>query len=321
MNQLLNSSRRTFLARSSATAIVAALPRLARPLLAEQAKAGLTVAQMRAGGATAKIDILRLRGGLNILAGSGGNIVVLPGKDGKVAVDSGYATSQAQIEAALHSLSDDPHRHLINTHWHYDHTDGNAWMHRAGATIIALERTRFRMSRRQIIPAFEAVLPPSPTDALPTITFPTARTFALNGEVIHLRRYTPAHTDTDTSVFFARANLLHTGDTWFNGYYPFIDYNSGGSIRGMIAASSENLALANNETIVVPGHGAPGNRQQLLEFDRMLRSVLDRVSHLKRSGQTLDAVIAIKPTAKWDSAWGNGFISPDLFTQLVYQGV
>jgi glyoxylase-like metal-dependent hydrolase (beta-lactamase superfamily II) len=313
-NDKFTISRRSFLIESAAAALFSA----SRPLFAQ--KASITAAQMRAGGATAKITTLPIQGGLSVLMGSGGNIIVLPGREGKVAIDSGYATSQRQITAALAALSAEPLRHLINTHWHYDHTDGNEWMHAAGATIIAHEETQFRMSTDQAIPAFDAVLPPSPEGALPTVVFAIAHNVNVNGEVIRLKRYTPAHTDTDTSVFFEHSNVLHTGDTWFNGYYPFIDYDSGGSIRGLLAASNENLALADNQTVVVPGHGEVGRRQDLVEFHEMVATVHDRVATLKKSGCSLDAAIAAKPTARFDKKWGGGFITAGLFTHLVYRG-
>jgi len=256
-----------------------------------------------------------------MLMGAGGNILAFPGADGMLAVDSGFVTSRPQIAGALSALSADPLRHLINTHCHFDHTGGNEWMHRAGATIVAHENTRVRMSSRQEIPAFDAVVPPSPAGALPAIVFAHSRTVAVNGELIQLQRYTPAHTDTDISVFFSKANVLHTGDTWFNGFYPFIDYDGGGSVRGILAASSENLALADSRTIVVPGHGEAGNRQSLIDFHEMLLAVHEKVAALKRSGHPLDAVIAAKPTLPFDGEWGSGLISPDLFTSLVYRGV
>jgi glyoxylase-like metal-dependent hydrolase (beta-lactamase superfamily II) len=311
-------SRRSFLKTTAAASVALAL---SKSQFASAQKASITVAQMRASGATAKISILPVRNELRVLMGSGGNILVLPGADGQLAVDSGYATSRNQIAQALSTISGKPLRHLINTHWHYDHTDGNEWMHQAGGTIVAQERTRVRMSSRQEIPAFDAVLPPSPSGALPTVVFAQSHTVAVNGDLIRLLRYTPAHTDTDISVFFTKANVLHTGDTWFNGYYPFIDYNSGGSIKGLLAASKENLALADGRTIVIPGHGGVGSRQNLVEFDEMLMAIHDKVVTLKRSGDSLAAVVAAQPTLQFDAKWGGGFITPELFVDLIYRGI
>jgi glyoxylase-like metal-dependent hydrolase (beta-lactamase superfamily II) len=312
-------SRRAFVGRLAATAVVTALPSCARPL--SDQKSLVTAAQLRADGAKAKITTLPVRNDVKVLMGAGGNILVLPGPDGKLAIDSGYATAQTQIADALAALSAEPLRHLINTHWHFDHTDGNEWMHEAGGTITAQEKTRQRMSSRQAIPAFDVVLPASPAGALPTIVFAKTHGVKVNGELVQLRRYTPAHTDTDISVFFTHANVLHTGDTWFNGYYPFIDYNSGGSIKGLLAAATENLSLADGQTVVVPGHGEIGSRKDLDEFHEMLLTIHDNVNALKKSGHSLEMTIAAKPTAKFDAKWGGGFIAPSFFTELVYEGV
>jgi glyoxylase-like metal-dependent hydrolase (beta-lactamase superfamily II) len=311
-------SRRDFL--KTAAAATAGVAFFGQERSASAQKAAITAAQMRAAGTTAKITVLPLRAGVSVLMGSGGNILVTSGPDDKLAIDSGYATSQPQIERALSSVSAEPLRHLINTHWHYDHTDGNEWMHKAGAQIIAQTKTRTRMSSRQVIPAFEAVLLPSPAGALPTTVFEETETVRINGSGIQLRRYTPAHTDTDISVFFPEANVLHTGDTWFNGYYPFIDYDSGGSIQGLLTAATENLSLVDEKTIVVPGHGEVGSRRDLVEFREMLDSVHDKVAAQKKVGKPLTDVIASKPTSEFDAKWGGGFIAPELLVGLVYRG-
>jgi glyoxylase-like metal-dependent hydrolase (beta-lactamase superfamily II) len=236
-------------------------------------------------------------------------------------VDSGYATSEGQIRAALDQISSEPLRHLVNTHWHFDHTDGNQWMHLAGARIVAQLQTRVRMSSTQSIPEFDAYLEPSPTAALPEILFSERYALSVDDEIILLRRYTPAHTDSDISVFMERANVLQTGDTWFNGYYPFIDYNSGGSIDGLVAASKQNLQLADDQTVIVPGHGNVGYRQDLVKFHEMLSATREAVLALKRTGRSVEAVVAARPTAEFDADWGGGFIGPDLFTRLIHRGV
>jgi glyoxylase-like metal-dependent hydrolase (beta-lactamase superfamily II) len=311
-------SRRDFVRGIAGTAVMSVLP-IQSPTRYTQ-KSSITAAQMRAGGATAKISVVQVRNNVRALMGSGGNILVLPGADGKISVDTGFATSRTQITEALAAISPEPLRHVIDTHWHFDQTDGNEWMHEAGATIIAQEKVRARMSCHQTIPAFDAVLSPSPAAALPTILFAQTHKLALNGEVIQLRRLTQAHTDTDVSVFFTNANVLHAGDTFFNGYYPFIDYDSGGSIAGLLAASKENLSAVDEKSIVVPGHGELGTRKDLVEFDEMIVAIHGRVKELKKSGRSLDEVIAAKPTAKFDAKWGGGFISPSFVTELVFVG-
>lgn len=315
----MSVTRRSFVQRSLIASAASLLLPFRSMLWAQ--KAAITAAQMRADGAHAKIITKRLRNQVLVLIGSGGNILVLSGKEGKLAVDSGYATSESQIRAALEQISSEPLRHLVNTHWHYDHTDGNQWMHLAGARIVAQAQTRVRMSSTQSIPEFDAYLEPSPRAALPETVFSANHTLSVDGETIHLRRYTPAHTDSDISVFMEHANVLHTGDTWFNGYYPFIDYNSGGSIDGLVAASGENLKLADGQTIVVPGHGEIGNREDLVKFHQMLSATREAVLALKRTGRSVEAVVDARPTAEFDAAWGGGFIGPDLFTRLIYRGV
>ena len=320
MNQsIFTTSRRLFITGSLMTVASSVLPSMDTKLFAQ--KASLTGAEFRASGKTAKILARRLRSNISTLTGSGGNIIVLPGADGTLTVDSGLATSRTQIRAALDAISPGPARYLLNTHWHFDHTDGNEWMHLAGATIVAHENTRKRMSVRQSIPAFSIVFEPSPAAALPAVVFTQSRELKLNGETILMKRYTPAHTDSDVSVFFENANVIHTGDTWFSGYYPFIDYDSGGSIDGLVAASSENLERTDAQTLVVPGHGEIGSRTNLVAFHEMLVDVRGRISALKSKGLSLPATIAAKPTEKYDKSLAGGFVSPDLFTRLVYRGV
>jgi glyoxylase-like metal-dependent hydrolase (beta-lactamase superfamily II) len=284
-------------------------------------EANVTTAQMRAGGRLATLTIEPLRKNISLISGSGGNILVLPGEDGKLVVDSGLATSRIQMSRVLQSLSADPLRVLINTHWHFDHTDGNEWMHSAGATIFAHEKTLTRMQHRQFIPEFEGVYPPSPSGALPTVTFQRTRTLNANGHRITLTRYTPAHTETDISVFFADADVLHAGDSFFSRFYPFIDYNSGGNIDGMITACRETMSLIGPSTILVGGHGPAGGRNDLVAFEQMLVEVRGKIATLKQAGASAKEAIARRPTAPFDEKWGNGFVSPELFTSLVYRGV
>lgn len=280
-----------------------------------------TAEQMLSTGVNAELALKSLRDGVTAIMGSGANIAVLDSSEGKLMVDSGFAVSKPEITRALSSLSASPVRHLLNTHWHFDHTDGNEWIHAEGASIIAHKQTRVRMEQSQAIPEFQAEFSPAPPEALPSILFQDDLNVRFGGESIHLRRYTPAHTDTDISVYFERADILHTGDTWFNGIYPFTDYNSGGTIDGMIAASEENLALAGPETLIVCGHGDIGSRNDLVEYHEMLVTVRSRVATLKASGATLEEVLANRPTASFDPTRADGFVPPELFVSLVYRGL
>ena len=223
---------------------------------------------------------------------------------------------------ALDSLSNDPITHLINTHWHFDHADGNTWLHEIGAKIIAQDNTRKYLSQVQRVEDWDYNFLALPASGLPTDVFTRERTLKLNNTSIGLTYYGPAHTDSDISVTFAEADVVHVGDTFWNGIYPFIDYSTGGSIDGMIAASEANLAATTDETIIIPGHGKPvSNRTELRAFRDMLVGVRENVAKLKKQGRTRDETVAAKPTALFDAVWGHFVIDPGFFTRLVYEGV
>src|SRR5262249_15810947 len=160
-----------------------------------------------------------------VLQGSGGNIAVLTGRDGKLLVDAGIAASRPGITEALDSLNSDPVKHLVNTHWHFDHTDGNQWLHSIGAQTTAHKNTRKHLSETTRVEAWNFTFPPSPDGALPTKVFKKEQKLHLNATPLALEYYGPSHTDSDISVYFADADVLHVGDTWWNGHFPFIDYN------------------------------------------------------------------------------------------------
>lgn len=270
---------------------------------------------------TASITTQSLRGNVCALLGSGGNIGVLSGADGKLLVDAGYSTSRTKIAEALGKLGSEPIRHLINTHWHFDHTDGNEWMHVDGAEILAHENTRKHLSTTTRVDAWDFTFPPSPTGAIPTEVIAEEKTIRFNNTTVILACYGPSHTDGDLSAYFVEADVLHCGDTWWNGHYPFIDYSTGGHINGMIKAAEANLARVSEKTIVIPGHGKIGGKAELSEYRDMLVTIRDRVAALKKEGKTLEQAIAAKVTAAYDQKWATSFLTGDVFTKLVYQGV
>ena len=276
---------------------------------------------IRNAAATAKINVTKLRSNVSVLEGSGGNIVVLTGRDGKVLVDAGITASRSQITEALATLSDDPVKHLINTHWHFDHTDGNEWVHSVGAEITAHENTLKHLSTTTRVEGWNFTFPPAPVGALPTKLFATEETLHLNGATLALKYYPPAHTDSDISIEFTDADIIDVADTWWNGYFPFIDYSTGGSIDGAIGAAAANVARVTDKTIIIPGHGPVGNKSQLVAFHDMLVSVREKVSTLKQQGRSLAEVVAAKPTADYDAKWGGFVIDGNTFTALVYAGV
>jgi glyoxylase-like metal-dependent hydrolase (beta-lactamase superfamily II) len=310
-------SRRHFLATAG---VVAVGVWVAPQRIIAQHEGDKLVQQIRAAAATADIIVQPLRGNISALLGSGGNIAVLAGPDGKLLIDAGIPGTRVKIAKALESISADPLGHLINTHWHFDHTDGNEWLHAAGAMILAHENTRKHLATATRVEDWNFTFPPSPPGALPTDTFTDDRTLQLNGTAIALKHYPPAHTDSDISVRFVDADVFHTGDTWWNGHYPFVDYSTGGSIDGTIRAAEANIANVSSSTIVIPGHGPVGDRSGLIEFRDMLTAVHSKISAMKKQGMSLSEVIAAKPTAAFDPKWGN-LVPPNLFTRLVYIGL
>ena len=309
-------SRRRFIA--SAGILTAAAWLSPQHLLAEGENI-VVAARKRA--ETANITVQALRGNVSALIGSGGHIAVLAGRDGKVIIDSGYATSRARITDALAKIDPGPINHLVNTHWHFDHTDGNEWMHSEGATILAHENTRKHLSTTTRVEGWDFTFPPSPAGAIPNEVFDKEKTLYLNSTTIALSYYGPSHTAGDVSAYFVEAEVFHAGDTWWNGHYPFIDYSTGGNIKGMIRAADANLAKVTEKTIVIRGHGKIGGKPEMTEYRDMLINIYDRVAALKKEGKSLEEIIATKPTAAYDSKWAGSFITGDVFTKLVYAGV
>jgi glyoxylase-like metal-dependent hydrolase (beta-lactamase superfamily II) len=254
--------------------------------------------------------------------GPGGNIAVLTGPDGKLLVDAEIITARPNVSKALASINADPIKQLINTHWHFDHTGGNEWVHEAGASILAHENTRKHLSQPTRVEGnWQYTFPAALAGAMPSTVFKDEHTLHVNNTTLKLKHYSPAHTDSDISVYFSEADILHTGDTFWNRDYPFIDYGTGGSIDGQIRAAEANIAKVTDKTIVIPGHGAVGGKADLILFRDVLVEIRDKVAALKKQGRSLPEVIAAKPSARYDAVWGNLFQNPSNFVALVYQGV
>lgn len=309
-------SRRNFIALAGAAAAAIAFD--PRSVFAESK--GI-VSTMIDEASKAAITTYPLRRNISVLEGSGGNIAVLTGKDGKLLVDSGFSVSQPRIVEALNQLSSDPIAQLVNTHWHTDHTDGNAWVHDAGARITAHLNTKKHLCTSTRVEGWEWTFPAAPSGAVPSLVFNDEHRLLHNDTNIRLKYYGPAHTDSDVSVIFEEADIVHVGDTWWNGIYPFIDYSTNGSIDGMIRAIEQNLRAIADRTIVIPGHGPVGNKAGLTEFRDMLVTTRNNVAMLKKQGKSLSETVAAKPTAAYDAKYGQFLISPVFFTALVYSGV
>lgn len=268
-----------------------------------------------------QIGTVRVADGLYMLTGSGGNIGVSVGADGVVVIDDQFAALVDRIRAAIAEVSDKPVRLVLNTHWHFDHTGGNELLAGGGALVIAHENVRKRMSAGQFNEFFQSETPPSPAGALPVVTFTSDVTLHLNGQTIEIEHVPTAHTDGDAIVWFRELNAVHMGDTYFNGYYPFIDFGSDGNIRGMVAAVEHALERMDANTQVIPGHGPLSNAAELSTYHDMLKAVTERMEALMAQGKDVEAIVAAKPTAAFDAEWGDGFIKPDDWVRLVHRGM
>jgi cyclase len=285
------------------------------------------LADMRARFNAAPLETQRLGEDVTMLSGPGGSVVVLNGPDGKFVVDTFVAPAWPRLKKALDDLGNAPVKCLIDTHWHFDHTDNNAPLHAAGATILAHENTKKRMSEAHDLPVLyrgpDGALAglhfdPSPVQALPQQTFAASYKLEANGETLALEHVAAAHTDTDIYVHFEKANVIQMGDLFFNGMYPYIDPSTGGKITGTIAAADKILSLADNDTKVVAGHGPLGNKADLTRFRDMLVTTRDRVEKLKSAGKSAQEAVAEKPFADLEDIWGKGIINGDQFVQVVY---
>jgi cyclase len=285
------------------------------------------LAMMRAKFNAVSMETQKLADNVTMFGGPGGAVTVLNGPDGKFVVDTFVAPAWPRLEEALDGLGSAPVKYVIDTHWHFDHTDNNAHLHATGATVLAHENTTKRMSEPHDLPVLyrgadgalaSLHFDPSPAEALPQQTFATGYQLRANGETLALQHVAPAHTDSDIYVHFQNANVISMGDLFFNGMYPYIDPGTGGSIDGMIAAADKVLSLADNHTKIVAGHGPLGNRADLMKSRDMLITSRDRVQKLKSAGKSALEAVAGKPFADLDAIWGTGIINGDQYVQIVY---
>jgi cyclase len=285
------------------------------------------LADMRARFNAAPLKTQRLGEDVTMFSGPGGSVVVLNGPDGKFVVDTFVAPAWPRLKEALDGLGKAPVKCVINTHWHFDHTDNNAPLHADGAMVLAHENTKKRMSEPHDLPvlyrAADGTLAglhfdPSPAEALPQQTFAASHKLQANGETLALQHVAPAHTDSDIYVHFQNANVIQMGDLFFNGMYPYIDPGTGGKITGMITAADNILSLADNDTKIVAGHGPIGNKADLTKSRDMLITSCDRVRKLKSAGKSALEAVTEKPFADLDPAWGKDIINSDQWVQIVY---
>jgi cyclase len=285
------------------------------------------LASMRAKFNAVPMETQELADNVTMFDGPGGAVTVLNGPEGKFIVDTFVAPAWPRLKEALDGLGSAPVQYVIDTHWHFDHTDNNAHLQAAGATVLAHENTKKRMSEPHDLPVLyrgaDGALAglhfdPSPAEALPQQTFTDNYKLQANGETLALQHVAPAHTDSDIYVHFQKANVISMGDLFFNGMYPYIDPGTGGTINGMIAAADKILSFADNSTKIVAGHGPLGNKADLTKSRDMLIASRDRVQKLKSAGKSAEEAVAEKTFADLDPAWGNGIINGEQWVQIVY---
>jgi len=267
------------------------------------------------------IRIQELAPGLQLLAGPGGNIAAIVEPDGVALIDSSVPPKAAELKAAVGRLSDRPVRFLLNTHWHFDHTGGNEIFGQSGTVIVAHHNCRKRLATEQTIAFLDVKFPPSPKPALPVVTFGDTGTVHHGDTVIEAVYIPSAHTDTDAVYRLSRFDVVHTGDLFFNGFYPLIDYSTGGDLEGWIVGLKKVLEMAGPKTQIIPGHGPMAKKADLAVFRDMLTQVRDRIKPLVEKGKSLEEVIAAKPTQPLDDKWGKGALTPDVFVQMIYEGM
>ncbi len=263
-----------------------------------------------------EIKVTKVAGTVYMLQGAGGNIGASVGEDGIVIVDDQYAPLADKIQAALKGITDKPVRFVINTHWHGDHTGGNAYFQRQG-TILAQENVRERLKNGGKVLGND--VKPAAKEVLPIITFNDRASVHLNGEDIRAIHFPHGHTDGDSVIFFTQSNVVHMGDDFVTYGFPFIDLDSGGSVRGMIAACEKVLATVAPDVKVIPGHGPLSTVADLKPFVAMLKDATARVENGIKQGKNVDQLKQEKVLAGYESWGGEGkFITTDKFIETLY---
>jgi glyoxylase-like metal-dependent hydrolase (beta-lactamase superfamily II) len=265
---------------------------------------------------TIQVKVSRVAGPVYMLEGSGGNIGLIVGEDATFVVDDQFAPLTPKILAAIKSVTPQPVRFVVNTHWHFDHTGGNENIGKEGALIFAHENVRRRMSTGQFIEALNRTEPAAPHGALPVVTFTDTMSFHLNGDSIVVFHVPPAHTDGDAVILFAKSNVVHTGDLFVSDRFPFVDRSSGGTINGIIGGAERILAATNAQSKIIPGHGPLADRARVQAYHDMLVVMRDRMRKEVAAKHTIEVVLASKITTDYDTQWPNG---RERFLRILYQ--
>jgi len=256
-----------------------------------------------------------------MMEGSGGNLGLSIGEDAVFVIDDQFGPLSEKITAAIAKLTSKPVKFILNTHWHFDHTGGNENFAKAGAIIVAHENVRKRMDSEQFIEFLRMNIPAASKASLPVVTFAGTVTFHLNGDEMRAIHVPRAHTDGDAIVHFVKSDVIHMGDTYFNGFYPFIDTSSGGTVGGVIAACDRVLAIANDKTKIIPGHGPLSNKEELKAYRDMLATISGRIEKMISDGRKIEEITAANVSADFDAKWGKGFIAPAKFAEMIAMNI
>jgi len=267
------------------------------------------------------ITATKLSADLALLAGDGGNVAIVIAPDGLMMIDGGLPNRVAELQKAIAELDSHKVQVLFNTHWHFDHTGSNETMGASGVKIIAHENTKKWLSQKVTLEALNRTFEPLKPEGLPAEVFAKGGKMTFGKEKIEYTHVAPAHTDSDTYVFLHGANVLHTGDLMFNGFYPVVDYSTGGWIGGMAAASDALLKVGDSKTKIIPGHGPMATKGDLKATRDMLHTVYERLEAFSKQGKSVDEVLAAQPTKDLDEKWGKGFMTPALFVRVAYTSI
>ncbi len=266
-------------------------------------------------------EVVDVAPGISMLVGNGGNIGLLSGSDGAFVIDDQYPDSASGNLAAIERIAGGAPRFLVNTHWHGDHAGGNAAFAGAGATIVAHQNVRARISGETQSQGLAAGgVQPDPV-GWPIVTFADGVTFHLNDQTIEVFKVPNAHTDGDSFIYFEEADVLHMGDVFFNGAFPFIDLGSGGSVEGYVEAQRRGLDLAGADTKIIPGHGPLASKADLETMHQVLQQTVAAVKAEVDAGKSLEETLAADPLAAWSEAYGQGFMNTRTFTTILYTGL
>jgi glyoxylase-like metal-dependent hydrolase (beta-lactamase superfamily II) len=320
MKHFFHEVRRSF---GSLQALVAALVVVVAASLgtAQTAKGKTVIQRATEQFENSPLKTTPLGNGLFLFSGDGGNVTAIVDDGTTLLIDSGMDSRIAELSEAISKATMRPVTRVVNTHWHFDHTGGNASLGSEGVTIIAQEEVKTRMSSVQSVPFVGLRDGHYPLQALPTVTYSNSMTLRQGSQRLALVHYGPAHTDGDTIIYIAPANVVVVGDIFSNHFYPIIDLASGGSIDGMIHSLDLILAHTDEQTKIVPGHGPVATRRDVQDYREMLAQVRQRIKKLITAGKTMDEAVASAPTKDFDAEWGSGYVPSDVFTEMVFSSL